>query len=586
MDFLAFMTTVVVTATIAGLATPAFAAFARRRALMVRPRDDRWHRRPTAMLGGGAIAFAALVVLVAYRTSDSRVAVVAVASLAAFALGLLDDIRRLAPTTKLVGQVIVAMILVVGGVRVEIVSLPPLAFVLTIFWVIALMNAINLMDNMDGLAAGIATIAAFSLGWTAITTEPTAALVAAVTAGAAAGFLVHNWWPARVFMGDAGSQLLGLLLAAAALLHTGRAATGLGITILAPLAALALPLFDTTFVAAARRFAGRPVSKGGRDHTSHRLVALGLTDRAAVLVLYGIAAAFAVLGVATGALQSLVPMLFGIAALGLMLFGLFLGEVDVYAADARGAPARNAVRGRLIVYARFGAEVALDVVALTVAYYSAYLLRFEGLPENVWIQLLVASLPLVVGAQLVALVGVGVYRALWRYLAVTDAFLIVRAIAIGTTIAVLGVLLLFRFEGYSRAVFVLDGIFAAALIAGSRLFFVWLRYLFSPRASTGGRRVLIVGATENGAVAARLLRSSGHTYRAVGILDDDPGKQHRHVAGIPILGRADELDRVAGRLQVDLVVLALEDRDEELSQRVRALCSDRGIECREFIIPI
>src|SRR2546428_2490738 len=261
--------------------------------MVVAPRADRWHRSPTPVLGGAAITLAAVLIIVTLLPVSRLSATITIGLFAAFALGLLDDFRHIAPSTKLVGQAVIASLLFFGGVRVEIIEIEPLAYVATVLWVVGLMNAVNLIDNMDGLAGGIVAIAGLALGISAVPENPPAALVAGAAAGAALGFLVHNFPPARVFMGDAGSMLCGYLLAAAALLHTASGAANVGLALLAPLALLALPIFDTALVTTSRRLVGLPISQGGRDHTSHRLAALGLSDRGVVLLLYAIAAVLA-----------------------------------------------------------------------------------------------------------------------------------------------------------------------------------------------------------------------------------------------------------------------------------------------------
>lgn len=572
---------------LASIATPLFAAFARWRGLVVKPRGDRWHRESTPLLGGAGMVLAILLVLAIAAPASRANFAIALAAAAAFALGLVDDFRHLAPSTKLVGQVLIASGLAYAGVRLDIGGPPALLFVVTVFWIVALMNAVNLIDNMDGLAAGVTAIAALALGVTALRADPSVALMSAVTAGAAVGFLVHNFYPARVFMGDAGSQMLGLLLSAAALQATTQAAANLGLAVLGSLAVLALPIFDTALVTAARRLAGRPISQGGRDHTSHRLAALGLSDRGAVLVLYAVAGLLAAVGLVAQEAATFMPVLFGLGLIALILFGVFLHEVDVYGgALRRGQPSPPFV-GRLFVYMRFGTEIGLDVVLLTIAYYSAWALRFEAFPEHIWIDLFAGSLPIVIGVQLAALVLTGVYRTLWRYLGVSDAMRIVRAATLGTAAAAIAILFGFRFEGYSRAVFVLDWLFAAALLIGARSFLLWLRQWFSLRGSRDGRRVLIVGATENGALAQRLLPRSGDAaYRVVGFLDDDPGKRYRDLGGTPVIGTIAELDAVLARLDIDLVVLALEDGGSEKQAPLRAICAQRGIACRDFLVPV
>jgi UDP-GlcNAc:undecaprenyl-phosphate GlcNAc-1-phosphate transferase len=534
-----------------------------------------------------AIAAAAFICWAIFGPLDSQGRLVLLCAAGAFGLGLFDDIRRLSPASKLVGQVAIAAALVAGGVRVEIVNVPAIAFVLTILWVVGLMNAVNLIDNMDGLAAGVAAIAAAVLAIVAIPSTPTAAAIAAITAGIAVGFLVHNFPPARIFMGDAGSLLLGFLLAAVALLETASDVSNVGFAVLGPLFVLAVPIFDTMLVTASRRFAGIPVSQGGRDHTSHRLAALGLSERAVVLVLYGVAAAFAVVGLAARVVFPVFLALSALAVAALALFGVFLYDVDVYRKRGSAVSADTVTGGRLTRAAslsvRFGAEVGLDVLLLTTAYYVSYLVRFEGLPAAAWLDLFIPSLPLVVAIQLGAFVATGVYRTLWRYVGLSDAVVILRATALGTAAAMLAIVIEFRFSGYSRAVFVLDGVLAATLVFGARGFLVWLRHWFSSRPRADDRRVLIVGASDYGELALRLLRRTpGVSYRPVGFLDDDPGKWHRRIGGVPIVGPVGDFDDVVRRLNVDYVVVAL-DR-AAARDPVRERCEALGISFREFSV--
>lgn len=565
-------------------ATPAFASVAERMGLVVHPRNDRWHRTSTPLLGGAAIALAALVTLAGFWPEDRGVIVVVGCAGLAFALGLLDDFRHLAPATKLVGQVIVASLLAFGGVQVELVPTVPIAFVITVLWVVVMMNAVNLLDNMDGLAAGVSAIGAAALVFTAWSGNVSAAAVAAVTLGAALGFLVHNFSPARVFMGDAGSQLLGFLLAAAALLHTSTGAANVGLALLGPLAAAALPIFDTALVTASRGIAGIPISQGGRDHSSHRLAALGMSDRGAVLVLYLVAAGLAGLGLVAANVSSLLAPLVVLGVVLLILFGVFLHDVDVY---GRGRQVeRPPVFRALSVYGRFGAEVALDVVLLTTAYFLAYAIRYESQPQSDWLGLFTRSLPLVIPIQLASLVVGGVYRTLWRYIGLADVLVIARAIALGAAASGLALLLVYRFQDYSRAVLVFDAFLAAAFLMSARVFILWLRSLFVDRPRAGARRTLIVGANDRGVVALRLLRRSTEApYHVVGFIDDDPGKRYRRVAGVSIVGTTDQLQDEITRLRADLVVVAI-DPDDPAAQRVQACCATLQVERREFLVPV
>lgn len=569
------------------VATPMFGAFARRHGMLADPRADRWGGRQTPLLGGAAIGLAALTTIGVFLPDRGLLWPVLGAASAALVFGLIDDFRHLAPTTKLVGQVLIGGALVFGGVQSTIIELPAVAFLLTVFWVVGMMNALNLMDNMDGVAAGITAIAATVLAVTALPESFPAAVVAAATAGAALGFLSHNFPPARIFMGDAGSQLLGLLLATAALMHTASGAANVGLALLGPLVVLALPIFDTLFVMVSRRLAGVPLSRGGRDHTSHRLAALGMSDRVVALTLYSIAASLALLGVLTESLTNAVFPLVAVAAIALLLFAAFLVGVEVYPRSTETGQQREQthVLRAMTTLGRFGLEVGVDVVLLTVAYFAAFLVRFEGVTESAWMPLFVRSMPLVVGIQLASLVALRVYRTLWRYFVISDALAIIRAISVGTALAVLVLVLAFRFDGYSRAVFAIDWLFAAALVIGARAFSLWLRHALARLPRADDSRVLIVGANDTGAIALRLLQRVGDVrYRAIGFLDDDPGKRYRRVAGVPIVGMVNDLEELVGRSSVDLIVLASDD--PSVIDRVRAVCARAGVPCRDLAMKV
>ncbi|HAF11092.1 MAG TPA: hypothetical protein DCK98_13565 [Chloroflexi bacterium] len=576
-----FLAALLFAALISTTLTPLIARYARWRGLVVQPRADRWHRKPTPILGGVAMTFAVLLVLAVALPHTPAFAVLILCIGGASALGLLDDIRGLAPTTKLAGQVIIASLLVAGGIRVELVTFEPAAFVLTIGWIVALMNAVNLIDNMDGLAAGIAVIAGVALGVTALPTNPPAAILAGTTAGAALGFLVHNFNPAKVFMGDAGSMLLGFLLATAALLGTTTATTNVAIAVFAPLAVLALPIFDTALVSASRRLAGLPISRGGRDHVSHRLVALGLTERSSVLLLYALAAILATLAIAAEfAAGPFLPLLV-LAGIGLALFGVFLSEVNPYGGEVRRVQG-NAVARAIYRYGRFGSEILLDVTLLTVAYYSAYLLRFEDQPSVGWLTAFGWSLPILVSFQLAALVVFRVYRTLWRYIGVGDALGVLRALAVANILGFLAIALVDSSGAPSGAVFIVDWLVASLLVVGARSVLVWLRQWFARRPRQGERRVIIIGASDIGELAHRLLgHQEGTSYRTIGFLDDDPGKHYRQIGGVPVLGATTELESIARRLKPDLIL----DTGAGSPGKVRDTCHELDIEWRPFAIP-
>ncbi len=563
--------------------TPLAAGAASAAGLVKQPRPDRWSSRPTPMLGGVAVVAATLAPLLVTARIDQETAVVVVGLFAAFVLGVVDDVRGMRPTSKLVGQVLIAGGLAFGGVGLQLVDYPAFAFVLTVFWIVGVMNAVNLMDNMDGLAAGVAAIAAAVLFAMAPPVEPGwIRILAATLAGACLGFLAYNFAPARVYMGDAGSQSLGLALAAIALMLTNVAKANFGLALLGPLLVLGLPLYDTALVTLVRRIEGRPVSQGGRDHASHRLASRGLGERETVLVLYAVAAGFALLGLSASALGlALVPLLV-LVVVALVLFGSFLAESPAQLAAEGSSPERREIVGAARRLLRFGSEIGLDVALASTALFSAFLVRFEVESIDFWLPLFVQAAPVVVSLQLAALVVFGVYRTLWRYVSTTDVTAIAAAAVAGTGLAGAIMLLLLRWTAQSRAVLLVDGLLFAAAIAGSRFFLAWLRDSFRLRPKAGARRVMIVGANETGRLALQvLLRSSEAAYRIVGFVDDDPGRIGRRIAGVPIFGPVSALETLAQREEVDLVVLATEGQLADRAQ-LRQAIESVGLESREF----
>ncbi|MFH1329690.1 MAG: undecaprenyl/decaprenyl-phosphate alpha-N-acetylglucosaminyl 1-phosphate transferase [Actinomycetota bacterium] len=293
----------------------------------------RWRADAVPLAGGVSMAAGFAVAAVASGRGLPGAGAVLAAVGVALAVGLADDLHPLPAWVKLAGQAGAGAVLAALGVRLALPGPEALAWVATIAWVVVVANAVNLFDNFDGAAAGAALVAALALAlWWGLGTGPTA--LAAALAGAAAGFLLWNAPPARIFMGDAGSHFLGAALAGLTLLDAGRAGTAgpapWALAVLVPVVLLAVPLFDTALVAVERRRHRRPVSVGGRDHTAHRLAGLGLGARPVALLLWGLGVAAA--GTASLAAVGRWWLAAGAAVLtaGLALLGRRLTRVPVY----------------------------------------------------------------------------------------------------------------------------------------------------------------------------------------------------------------------------------------------------------------
>ncbi len=289
------------------LVTPLVARLARRMHVINLPRDRDLHDRPTPGLGGLAILAAVVVAALAFLPNESETRGIIGGAIAIALIGAADDAlpNGLPPFVKLAGQFAAAAIPVLANVRVENITLPfvdPLnlgdwGIPLTLLGIVAVMNVVNFTDGVDGLAAGVCTIAAATFAVIALSLDrDTAGVLAALTAGAAVGFLFHNFHPASIFMGDAGSNLLGLLLACIAIQGVLKTAAVVGLFF--PLVILAVPALDATFVVAKRIKYRRPVYSADRWHLHHRLGNVGFSQRRTVLYLYGWTLSLAALALA------------------------------------------------------------------------------------------------------------------------------------------------------------------------------------------------------------------------------------------------------------------------------------------------
>ncbi len=570
------------------LLTPQVRAVAIRMRLVAWPKSERWGRRVVAKCGGLSIYAATVSALwmVAPRTSEWIGYAVAATLLVAW--GVIDDVKGLSPPVKILGQVIAASIVAGTGTSIESVPWPALSVPLTIFWIVLVTNAVNLLDNMDGLACGVAAISAMVLfGCSQMLGNAPVSLGSLAIAGACCGFLPHNFHPAKIFMGDCGSMFLGFSLAVLSVHGTWGHASNLFLVLLVPVLVLGVPIFDTAFVAINRRLSGRAIWRGGTDHTSHRLVFLGWPERRAVLMLYGISAvlgglAFAMLNV--NLYVSTIVVFLTVAVI--VMFGIFLAHLPIYQEDPEVVGTESKDRVQLSAsypYKRRIVEVLGDVMLICASYFIAYVIRFEGVLSPADRVLLVQSLPVVIPVQLVAFFACGVYGGIWRYVGMRDVVNIFRGVFFGTVFSVLVLLLRSRFIGYSRAVFVVDALVLLVLMAGSRVALRLFREYLMNTVEHRGKRAIIVGAGDAGEVLLRELRNNrGLDYRPVGFIDDDPAKIGRSIHGVPVLGNRWSLPMLIEQLRVDEVFMAIPSAHRQAVEEISQICEGCGVPYRRM----
>lgn len=503
------------------------------------PRQDRWHQKPTALLGGVAIYLAFLAGYFIFAPQLAYAYLILAASTLLFVTGLVDDMVHIQPYTKLIVQLIAAAFIVHFGLHLPWTNSKAVNNLLTIFWLIGLPNAINLLDNMDGLAGGVSLIACVFLSITFLLNgQASEAVLPALLGGVLVGFLVFNSHPASIFMGDCGSMFLGLMLGGMALLSDDGRARNLASILLTPMLIMLLPIFDTCVVTVTRKLSGRPVSQGGRDHTSHRLVALGMSEWRAVMSLYGLATFSGALALLVRWLNTeVICLLVPSFALGVLFFGFYLGKVNIYEATKPlpGNTILNALTD--FAYKRRVFEVLLDLVLGALAYYGAYLMRYDGAPPGEQLAIFTKTLLPVIVLQMLCFLVWGVYRGLWHYVGVHDLLVMVQAVGTGAVVNSLVVLTMYGFRGPSRAVLVLNALLFLLAVSASRLSFRLLQALLvgSAKIAPDATPVFIYGAGAGGELLLReVLSNSERRYVPVGFIDDDVHKIGKRLHGYRI----------------------------------------------------
>lgn len=570
---------------LSGLCTWLVRRTARQRGWMVAPRPDRWHREPTALFGGVGIFVALAIGIVAFVPLTMQTIGLLALTAGMFAVGLADDIWDLSPQTKLVAQLAAGLLLYRLGFHFN-ADFPWLVdLVIVVFWVVALTNAMNLLDNMNGLCAGTAAIAAFFRCLLYLQDgNATGAAVSAIFCGAVLGFLVFNFPRASIFMGDAGSFVIGFVLAAINLTSYEAYSKSVFSILFFPVLVLALPIFDTAFVSVVRWFSGRAISQGGRDHASHRLVAVGLSETMAVVILYGIS-------IASGTMAFMLYrvgfsyswFLAALAMMGMVLFGIFLASVKVYPEDSVPWEAARGARGGFTLptefrYKRLLLWVIVDTVTILLAWYVAFLVRYGESPQwALQLDRFSDSAPLALLGVLVALFARGLYRTDWQHFSLHELRAILAGAALGLVATVVAIAVLEPAQSISPSLFLVAFGAIVSMLAGTRGFVRMLSDMLR-RHPEGADRVLIYGAGVGGELALREIRSNHALGKeAVGFIDDDPLRRGMTIHGVPVLGGLGELERLVGSHRVAAVLVSTGKLTAERQARLQTLATEHGV---------
>jgi UDP-GlcNAc:undecaprenyl-phosphate GlcNAc-1-phosphate transferase len=558
------------------------------------PRDTRWHKKATPLMGGVAIFLSAIITwffsfaFPNWQFIGLPYLPVILGSLAMFLLGLVDDIAGMDPQHKLAAQIIISSIVVYLGLRLSWTSSMTLNLFLSIVWIVGITNAFNLLDNMDGLSAGIAFIAGIFVFLTQFLkpemSQPLGfvLLMSAGYLGAILGFLMYNFNPASIFMGDAGSLFIGFVIACLTMISGGREASAGGVghllsVIAIPIFIVFIPIVDTGFVSLMRKLFNRPISQGGKDHSSHRMVAIGLSERKAVIVLYGFSAASGIMALTFNYLSfSTTLALIVFYLLLVSLFWIYLGRVKVYSEKSILSENASHMLTPILVeitYRRRLFEVFLDFILISAAYYTSYLLRFEG---NVGgnFDFFLKSLPIVVACQILSFFVLGVYRGIWERTGIRDLIGYIKAITAGTILSILIILFIYRFQSFSRAVFVIYWGLMFILVSLSRLSFRILDEGLR-LGNRKGERTLIFGAGIGGQMTLREIENNDELgLKLVGFIDDNPWLHGRKIQGYPVLGGSEDLERIIRKHEIRKIIVSFKSNGAEKTKDIRKLCTD------------
>lgn len=443
-----------------------------RRGWVANPRRDRWNVRVVAQYGGIPILLAfSITASFFFHTHQNLVLMLLTWGIAM--VGLADDVAGLSPRAKLVGQTMMAGLAVYAGIEHPLTTHFWINAAFTVFWIVGITNAINLLDNMDGLAAGIAIIAAAQIVLLAGPSSPISGLALCMLA-ALAGFLIFNINPAKVFMGDVGALSVGFFLGCASV-KTAEHLSSLASVLFVPCLVLFIPVFDTLLVSVTRRTRGRPISLGARDHASHRLVLIGLSERQAVSLLYVIAATAGVMGFlwksSWGDLGAGIVALF---LIGSALFWVYLAKLELPTTwlspgDTRVVSIPHYLQ-QIVTGIFF---VLLDAAAISLGMYFAYLIKFERL-DRVLLGRFLFTAALALAIKLPLLVVFAAYEHKWGITRRRDVYPVLKSVALAACLLTAVSVVLPKSKKIESSIVLFDAVFTCVLLllcrASSRIF--------------------------------------------------------------------------------------------------------------------
>jgi len=580
------------------------------------PGERKVHHRPIPRLGGVSLFIAFnLILITSYRfdffyfpprfLQEINYPWLLCAGAIVFVLGVVDDFRNIPPNFKLFFQIIAGLIVSFTPFRIEGITLPFGTLYLgiwsipaTVLWVVTITNALNLLDGLDGLAAGTAFIVSLSIFCIALTNGIIgSALLSIILAGTTLGFLKYNFHPASIFLGNSGSYSLGFMLSILSLQSNSKDTTT--VIILIPILLLGLPIMDTILSTLRRLLKslhivetngygnhfkfffldGWSIFRADRDHIHHRLLQLGFNQSKAVIFLYAISLILGALAFSSvyfrNINQALLLMAIGIASY-VGVKKLKYSEMKVLRNGALLPLFDTPLISQRIL------KTFLDLAFIAFSYYLAFLLRFEGELEPVVKKYFLSTVPLVLAVKLLVFYLSGLYRGVWQYAGVADLLRVAKAVLLACIIAGILLSMIPSFGFISWAVLVIDFNLLFFMVLGLRSSFRILEYLHEME-DQEGKKILIYGVGMNTLVALReIVHNPRLRLTLVGFIDDDERNQGIQVDGYPVLGSLDSLGKILQDHTIAEVIVSRNDIPMERLSRLAQICSAHRIALRRF----
>jgi len=597
--------------------TPLIRVIAKKRNVLDIPSERKIHRKPIPLLGGIPIFISFnLTLLIGYFFNiefiieflSNKWKPLLLCQVLILIMGIVDDIKKLQPRVKFLLQIFAGSLLLLFGIGIYNITNPfsegtihlgILSIPITILWVVGITNALNLIDGLDGLAAGTSLIVCVTLfGISFFNQNFGIAFVSLILAGSVLGFLRYNFHPAKIFLGDSGSLLLGFLLAVLSIQGSYKGATL--VAVLAPILALGFPIMDT-LLSMIRRFLksihvvdyskengklkglffkGFLIFEADKDHVHHRLLSRGLSHRRAVLILYVLCAALGIIAFVTVAFKNLNMTIF----LGAIIFAFIIGIRSLNYQEFKILES-----GLLLPIFNFPVinkrifQAFIDLFLISLSFYLSFILvfkSFSGQEKNLFIQ----TIPIVLAAKIIIFYFSGLYRGSWIHSSIEDILLAVKSLIFSSVGSLLLLGLIFGLGSFGGGLFFLiDFYLLTTFIVGYRVSFRLVNSLYNRNSGYKGKSVLIYGAGHRGSVALKEMKYNGsYFFSPIGFIDDDADKKGRVIHNCPILGSIEEIEQVVDKNNVLEIIVSTDKIQKEKIRKLMDFCKGKGIIMRQF----